>query len=91
MRLASGLEDGALGQAPIEILAEPSTEAFVDNIMSVDPSPSWINSIFKFLTKGKTPEDKTEAKKIKYQANRYTILNEKMYQQGYTMPYLRCL
>ena len=28
---------------------------------------------------------------IKYQANRYTVLNEKLYRWGYIMPYLRCL
>ena len=40
---------------------------------------------------GKVPEDKNKARRIKYQANRYTIMNEKLYRQGYAMPYLRCL
>ena len=91
VRLVYGLEDGALGQAPIEILAKPNTKESADHVMSVDPSPSWIDSIFKFLVEEKTLEDKNEARRIKYQANRYTILNEKLYRRGYVRPYLICL
>ena len=65
-RLASRLEDGALGQAPIEIMAKPNTKESADHVMSIDPSPSWIDPIFKFLVEGKTPESKNEARMIKY-------------------------
>ena len=74
-RLTSGLEDRTLGQVPIETLAEPSTKEFVDHVICVDPSPSWIDPIFDFLVEGKIPKDKNEARRIKYQANRYMILN----------------
>ena len=40
---------------------------------------------------GNVPEDKNEAKRIKYQANRYIIINGKLYRQGYVMPNLKCL
>ena len=59
--------------------------------MSVDPSPSWIDPIFEFLAEEKTPEDKNEARRVRYQANGFTILSKKLYKQGYVMPYLRCL
>ena len=39
-RLASGLEDGTLGQTPIEILSEPSTKELTDHVLPVDTSPS---------------------------------------------------
>ena len=90
-RLASRLEDGALGQALIKTLAEPNTKESVDHIMSVDPLSSWINLIFEFLAEGKTPKNKNNARRIRYQANRYIILNGKLYKRGYAMPYLRCL
>ena len=54
-RLASGLEDEALGRVPIEILAEPSTKESTDHGMSINLSPSWIDMIFEFLVEGKTP------------------------------------
>ena len=59
--------------------------------MYVDPSPSWIDPIFDFLAEGKVPEDKNEARRIRYQDNRYTILNGRLYKRGYAMPYSRCL
>ena len=57
VRLASGLEDGALGQAQIESLVKPSTKESVNHIMSIDPSTSWIDP-FEFLAERKTSEDK---------------------------------
>ena len=90
-RLASGLEYGTIDQTPIEILFEPSTKESADHIMSVDASPSWVDLIFEFLMEGKVLEDKSEARRIKYQANRYIIMNGKLYRRGYAMPYLRCL
>ena len=78
-RLASRLEDGTLGQVPIEILTESSTKEYADQVMAIDPSLSWIDPIFEFLAEGKVPEDKNDSRRIKYQANRYTILNGKLY------------
>ena len=90
-RLASRLENGALGQAPIETLVEPSTKEYANHIMTIDPSPSWIDPIFEFLEEGNTLKDKNKARMIRYQANRYTILNRKLYKRGYAKPHLRCL
>ena len=59
--------------------------------MTIDPSPSWIDPIFEFLAEGKTPKDKNEARRIRCQANRYAVLNEKLYKWVYAMPYLRFL
>ena len=78
-RVSSGLTDGALGQAPIKILAEPNTKETANHVMSIDPSPSWIDPICEFLVEGKTPKDKNEARRIRYKDNRYTILNGKLY------------
>ena len=90
-RFASGLEDGTLGQTPIEILTEPSTNESADHVMPVDYSPSWVDPILEYLTKGKIPEDKNEARRLKYQVNRHTVMNAKLYRRVYAMPYLRCL
>ena len=59
--------------------------------MPVEHTPCWVDPILEYLTKGKIPEDKNEARRIKYQANRYTVIDEKLYRRGYTMPYFRCL
>ena len=60
------LEDGALGQVQIEILAKPSIKELGDHVMFVDPSPSWVDPIFEFLVERKSPGDKNEARRIRY-------------------------
>ena len=37
------------------------------------------------------PKDKGNVRRIKYQANKYTVMNRNLYKRGYAMPYLRCL
>ena len=59
--------------------------------MLIDTSPSWVDPIFEYLTKGKVLDDKNEAIMMKYQANKYTVINEKLYRWGYATPYLRWL
>ena len=90
-RLAFGFEDGTIGQKPIEILSEPSINDSTYHVMPVDNSPSWVDMILEYLMKGQVPEDKNEARRIRYQANRYTVMNGKLYRWEYAMPYLRCL
>ena len=90
-RQAFGLEDGTFSQTPIEFLIKPSTNESADHVMPVEYSPRWVNLILEYMTKGKIPEDKNEGRRLKYQANKYTVMNEKLYQRGYAMPYLRCL
>ena len=90
-RLASGHENDTLGQKPIELLSKPSINESADYVLPVDYYPSWVNPILEYLTKRKTPEDRNEARRLKYQANRHVLLNGKLYQQGYATPYLRCL
>ena len=38
-RIASGLEDGTLGQTLIKILSEPSTKESTNHVMPIDNSP----------------------------------------------------
>ena len=78
-RLAYGLEDDALEKTLIELLSEPSIHSSADHVMPVDHSTCWVDPILEYLTKGKMPEDKNKARRIKYQANRYTVLKEKLY------------
>ena len=74
-RIASGLEDDTLRETPIELLSEPSIRRSADYVMPVDYIPCWVEPILEYLTNGIVPEDKNEARRIKYQANRYAVLN----------------
>ena len=90
-RLAFGFKDDTLGQTPIELLSESNIRESANHVMPMDYFTWWVDPILEYLTKGKIPEDKNKARRLKYQANRYTVLNGKLYQRGFTVPYLRCL
>ena len=43
-----------------------------------------------YLKEGWLPKDKTEARKIQIKATRFVIIDNILYRQGYSLPYLRC-
>ena len=65
-RLASRLDNDALGLTLIELLSEPSIRRSADHVMPVEHTPCWVDPILEYLTKEKIPEDKNEARRIKY-------------------------
>ena len=44
-----------------------------------------------YLKDRRLPSNLDEAKKIKKQAARFTILNDELYKRGFSQPYLRCV
>ena len=46
--------------------------------------------IIRYLKEGWLPIDKTEARKIHIRAARFVIIDDVLYRQGYSLPYLRC-
>ncbi|KAM1172306.1 hypothetical protein ACFX2G_022904 [Malus domestica] len=63
-------------------------DAEVCNLQHVD---CWITPIYRFLAHGTLPNDKVQAKQIRYKATRYLIINDQLYKRGFNLPYLRCL
>ncbi|KAI5317785.1 hypothetical protein L3X38_037492 [Prunus dulcis] len=50
-----------------------------------------MSHIYLYLTNGTLPEDKAQARKLRYRSARYTVINNVLYKRGYTTPYLKCL
>ena len=50
-----------------------------------------MDPILKYLKEGVLPEDRKEAKSLKFRVMNYTIINDMLYKRGFTFPYLRCL
>ena len=44
-----------------------------------------------YLQDGTLPENRDEARKIRVNAGKYTIMTEVLYRKGYSMPWLRCV
>jgi len=46
--------------------------------------------IVRYLKEGWLPADKAKARKIQIKAARFIIIDDVLYKQGYSLPYLRC-
>ncbi|KAI5351639.1 hypothetical protein L3X38_004530 [Prunus dulcis] len=88
-RLASAINDNVGRKVPVEILAQPST--VTSEACAVRYEDTWMSGIYVYLTNGTLPEDKTQARKLRYRSARYTVINDVLYKRGYTTPYLKCL
>ncbi|KAM1477143.1 hypothetical protein ACFXTO_039042 [Malus domestica] len=88
-RLASAVEDKIGRKIQVELLAALSTMAAV--VCNLQQGYSWITPIYGFLAHGTLPNDKVQAKEIRYKATRYLIINDQLYKWGFNLPYLRCL
>ncbi|KAI5354401.1 hypothetical protein L3X38_007296 [Prunus dulcis] len=88
-RLASAINDKVGRRVPVEILAQPSTVAV--ETCTVRYEDTWMSHIYLYLTNGTLPEDKAQARKLRYRSARYTVINDVLYKRGYTTPYLKCL
>ncbi|VVA26369.1 PREDICTED: rve domain-containing, partial [Prunus dulcis] len=88
-RLASAINDKVGRKVPVEILAQPST--ITSEACAVRYEDTWMSPIYLYLTNGTLPEDKAQARKLRYRSARYTVINDVLYKRGYTTPYLKCL
>lgn len=53
--------------------------------------PEWANGVIKYLDKGKLPEDKEEARRIRRSAARFMRIDEILYKRGFTTLLIRCI
>ncbi|KAM2658056.1 hypothetical protein EV1_013362 [Malus domestica] len=63
----------------------------VAEVCNLQQGDSWITPIYRFLAHGTLPNDKVQAKQIRYKATRYLIINDQLYKRGFNLPYLRSL
>ena len=53
--------------------------------------PSWIDPLVAYLREGALPHDSKEARKLRNQASRYVLYEDRLYKRSYSLPLLRCL
>ncbi|KAM2808648.1 hypothetical protein FF1_043864 [Malus domestica] len=88
-RLALAVEDKIGRKIQVELLAAPSIIAV--EVCNLQQGDIWITLIYRFLAHGTLPNDKVQAKQIRYKVTRYLIINDQLYKRGFNLPYLRCL
>nr|XP_025628119.1 uncharacterized protein LOC112721264 [Arachis hypogaea] len=54
-------------------------------------SPSWMDPITDFLKNGKLPGDGKEAKALRSEAAKYTVIQDQLFKKGLSQPLLKCL
>src|SRR3954465_3146706 len=87
-KLASTRKKGGNKSVIQEILPRPSigenTRAL--QIFAIGDDQCWMTPVYNFLTKDELPADTKEASTIKRRACSYTILENKLYQRGFSIP-----
>uniref|UniRef100_A0A2N9HKC3 RNase H type-1 domain-containing protein n=1 Tax=Fagus sylvatica TaxID=28930 RepID=A0A2N9HKC3_FAGSY len=64
----------------------------INEVCSVDQSPSWMSPILAYLKDDILPADRKEADRIRRIAPRYWVSKEgNLYRRSFTGPYLRCV
>ena len=74
----------------IEIIPEPSI-AKRDLVGAIDSEPSWMVDMVIYLKEDKLLKDREQARRVRYHAEHYLLLNDKLYKRGVSTPLLRCL
>ena len=52
---------------------------------------TWMTPIWDYIKEGKLPEEKSEARKLKYKAARYVEYDGNLYRRGFNQPLLKCI
>lgn len=58
---------------------------------SLSAEVPWMEPIIRYLKDGDLPSDKSQARKLKYMAARYCLIQGTLYRRGFTLPYLKWL
>ena len=60
-------------------------------VQQIKGEENWMTPIVVYLKDGRLLEDKDEARRLKIRATKYVLIDEVLYKQGFSQPYLRCL
>ncbi|XP_022014185.1 uncharacterized protein LOC110913669 [Helianthus annuus] len=74
----------------IEVLSNPSVPLREVSVIQTGTT-SWMTPIIMYLQSGILPENKAEARKIKYKSEHYQMADGILYRKSYLGPLLRCV
>ncbi|XP_075640322.1 uncharacterized protein LOC142612077 [Castanea sativa] len=60
-------------------------------VQKIEGEENWMTPIVVYLKDGRLPEDKDEARKLRIKTAKYVLIDEVLYERGFSQPYLRCL
>lgn len=75
---------------PVETETWPSIVQEVE-VMCLEDKASWMDPKIPYIRDGTLPTNKRQARNLRLQAAKYTLIDRVLYRRGYTQPLLRCL
>ena len=72
-----------------EIQYMPSIDLL--EVQQIGGDENWMTPIVSYLKEGKLPQERDEARKLRIKSARYVLMDEVLYNRGFSQPYLRCL
>ncbi|XP_020229423.1 uncharacterized protein LOC109810380 [Cajanus cajan] len=87
-RLASSRKPGQL-RTTIHLEISPSVTA--ECMMTNIETPTWMTMIQNFIIHGNLPTDPMQARKVRTQTARYSVVDDELYRRGFSTPLLKCV
>ena len=72
-----------------EVQYMPSVDLL--EIQQIEGEENWMTPIITYLKDGRLLEGKDETRRLRIRLARYILINEMLYERGFSQPYLRCL
>ncbi|XP_074352415.1 uncharacterized protein LOC141691576 [Apium graveolens] len=90
-KLGSRREATLFGVVPLDIQRQPSVPEHKVGSLSDNLDHIWMAPILAYIKEGSLPNEKNEARRIKYKAARYVIYDGVLYRRGFNVPLLKCI
>ncbi|XP_074374196.1 uncharacterized protein LOC141714581 [Apium graveolens] len=90
-KMGSQMDSIQLGQIPLGIPEIPSIPEVEVLQMQEVPRENWMTPIHNYIQTGVVPEDKLQARRLRYQAAKYVEYDGILYKRGFNQPLLRCM
>ncbi|XP_074351692.1 uncharacterized protein LOC141690829 [Apium graveolens] len=90
-KLGSRRESTLLGTVPLDIQRQLSVLEHEVGSLSNELGPTWMTPILAYIKEGSLPDEKNEARRIKYKAARHVIYDGILYRRGFSVSLLKCI
>ena len=72
-----------------EIQHMPSID--LPEVQQIEGDENWMTPIVGYLKERKLPQGRDEARKLRIKSTKYVLMDEVLYNRGFSQPYLGCL
>ena len=79
-----------LDRTIIKYLEQPSIDK-VEKVLQINNESSWMDPIIKYLINGTLPDSPLEAKRLRWSASQYILMNGRFYKRLFSLSLLKCL